>query len=105
MSAFKTVLIVGATGSIGSIILKALLAEPSLSSTAHQLASSKSKLPGGGRVVTIDDAYPADALTAAFRGQDVVLNTMATAGVAEQYKYEDAAVAAGVKRFIPSEIE
>ncbi len=103
MATFKTPLIIGAGGSIGSVVVKALLAEPSLTVTALQRASSKSALPAGLKVVTIDDDYPAAQLEAAFRGHDVVINTMATAGVAEQHRFVDAAVAAGVRRYVPSE--
>lgn len=44
-----------------------------------------------------------DALKSAFDGQDAVVSVVATLAVAGQKVAIDAAVAAGVKRFIPSE--
>jgi hypothetical protein len=42
-------------------------------------------------------------LSEAFKGQDAVVSVIATAGIRDQHKIVDAAVKAGVKRFIPSE--
>jgi nucleoside-diphosphate-sugar epimerase len=100
---FKNILLVGAGGSIGSVVLRALLATPSLHVTVLQRASSKSVLPSGLDVVTVPDSYPTEELTEAFRGQDVVVNCMTTLSVADQYRMIDAAVAAGVRRYSPSE--
>jgi nucleoside-diphosphate-sugar epimerase len=102
-SPFKNILIVGATGSIGSVILKALLNESSFTVTALQRASSKSKLPENVKVITIDDSYPLDALVSAFKGQDAVINCMTSLAVSAQLRFVDAAVAAKVKRYLPSE--
>ncbi|KAH6897368.1 hypothetical protein B0T10DRAFT_544701 [Thelonectria olida] len=102
-SPFKNILIVGAAGSIGSVVLKALLNEPSFTVTALQRASSKSKLPENVKVVTIDDSYPLDALITAFGGQDAVVNCMTSLAVSAQLRFVDAAVAAKVKRYLPSE--
>jgi len=103
---FKNVLIIGASGSIGSVITKALLAEHSLTVTALQRTSSKAILPGGLRLIMIDDDYPDADLIAAFRGQDVILNTLnmgLASAAAQQERFVDAALAAGVRRFVPSE--
>jgi len=103
---FKNVLIIGASGSIGSIITKALLAEPSLRVTALQRASSKAILPRGLKLILIDDDYPDAELVAAFRGHDAVLNTLnmgPAAAAPQQRRFIDAAIAAGVRRFVPSE--
>ncbi len=106
MAPFTNIMIIGVTGSIGSIIVKALVAEPSLKVTALVRASSKSTLPAGIHdTVTIPDEYPVKDLVAAFRGQDVVINTVATAAVVntKNDRFIDAAIAAGVKRYVPSE--
>ena len=67
-------------------------------------ASSKSKLaPSRARVISVPDTYPVDALTTAFHGQDVVLNAIAGLSISDQHRIIDAAVAAGVKRYVPSE--
>jgi hypothetical protein len=44
-----------------------------------------------------------DALKSAFDGQDAVVSVVATMAIASQRVAIDAAVAAGVKRFVPSE--
>jgi uncharacterized protein YbjT (DUF2867 family) len=102
-SPFKKVIIVGATGSIGSIVLKALLDEPSFTVTALQRRSSQSKLSPSVRVVTINDEYPSEDLIAALTGQDVIVNCMTSLAVGDQHRFIDAAVAAGVRRYVASE--
>jgi uncharacterized protein YbjT (DUF2867 family) len=44
-----------------------------------------------------------DGLVAAFTGQDAVISTIGTFGASEQMTAVDAAAAAGVQRFLPSE--
>lgn len=44
-----------------------------------------------------------DSLTSAFQGQDAVVSLVGAGGFTEQQKLIDAAIAAGVKRFLPSE--
>jgi uncharacterized protein YbjT (DUF2867 family) len=44
-----------------------------------------------------------DALTAIFQGQDAVISTIGTFGADQQLTAVDAAAAAGVRRFLPSE--
>lgn len=44
-----------------------------------------------------------DSLKAALQGQDAVVSAAATPAVGNQYPIIDASIAAGVKRFIPSE--
>ncbi len=100
---FKKVILVGAGGSAGAAILKALLAEPQLETTILARESSKSKFPEGVKVIKIADSYAVDDLVAAFQGQDAVLNAMATVTVKEQYRFIDAAIAARVRRYMPSE--
>jgi hypothetical protein len=53
------------------------------------------------RVITVPDDYPEADPIAAFRGQDVVVNSLTSTSVAEQYRFIDAAVA-GIKRYFPS---
>jgi hypothetical protein len=49
------------------------------------------------------DLNSVSALTAALRGQDAVVSVTSVFAIDGQYPIVDAAVAAGVKRFIPSE--
>ncbi|OIW34238.1 NAD(P)-binding protein [Coniochaeta ligniaria NRRL 30616] len=102
-SPFKSILLIGAGGSIGSVVLSALLAEPSLSVTVLQRASSKSRFPPSLKIITVSDTYPTSELIPAFKGQDAIINCMATFSVTDQYRIIDAAVAAGVRRYSPSE--
>jgi len=55
-------------------------------------------------IVTVKkvDTTSTDALTEAFKGQDAVVSTVGTAAGSTQKTIIDAAVAAHVKRFIPS---
>ncbi|KAH7250866.1 hypothetical protein BKA59DRAFT_523596 [Fusarium tricinctum] len=102
-SPFKRILVVGATGSIGSIMLQALVKESSFTVSTLQRASSKGKLPSKVRVITIEDSYPSDALVDAFSGQDAVINCMTSLAVSDQFRFVDAAVDAKVKRYVASE--
>ncbi|KAK3716653.1 hypothetical protein LTR37_006283 [Vermiconidia calcicola] len=102
--AFKNILLFGAGGdSIGHYILQALVADGSFSVTALVRQSSKSAFPSSVAVTRVADDFPHDELVKALRGQDVVISTIAMFGQAEHYKLIDAAVEAGVERFIPSE--
>jgi len=62
---------------------------------------SKSTFPPAAKVVSTD--YSTESLLEIFKGQDVVLSVVGVGGFAEQTKIIDAAVKAGVRRFIPSE--
>ena len=64
-------------------------------------ASSKSTFPLGVTAIKCD--YTHESLVAAFTGQDAVICTVATSNLTGQRRMIDAAVEAGVKRFIPSE--
>ncbi|KAF2272028.1 NAD(P)-binding protein [Westerdykella ornata] len=102
----KKIIIAGATGSVGAPILTALLNEPSLDTTILTRASSSAKFPAGVPVKTISDAYTVEELTEAFRGQDAVVVALSTGPVTKDdlaFRIIDAAIAAGVKRFVPSE--
>ncbi|KLU86040.1 hypothetical protein MAPG_05059 [Magnaporthiopsis poae ATCC 64411] len=103
MSAFKNILLVGAGGSIGSIILDALLEEPSFTVTVLQRASSTTTVPDGIRAIKVADDYPVAELEVAFKGQEAIINCMTTLSVNDQFRFIDAAMAAGVRRYLPSE--
>ncbi|EHK23109.1 uncharacterized protein TRIVIDRAFT_27827 [Trichoderma virens Gv29-8] len=103
MSPFKNIILIGAAGSIGSVVLAALEKEPSFTITLIQRASSKAKMPAHLKAITVPDSYPTDELIPAFRGQDVVINCMTSLSVADQFRIIDAAIAAGVRRYVPSE--
>ncbi|RTE81030.1 hypothetical protein BHE90_004494 [Fusarium euwallaceae] len=102
-SPFKNILIIGATGSIGSVVVKALIEEATFVVTALQRSSSKGKLPSGLKTMAIDDSYPSEALVSAFSGQDAIINCMTSLAVGEQLRFIDAAVTAKVRRYVSSE--
>jgi putative NADH-flavin reductase len=87
---------------VGVATVKELLAQ-GFTVTALTRASSKATFPQGVRVQKVEDYSSAASLESALRGQDAVVSVIATAAVAEQIALVDAAVAAGVKRFLPSE--
>ncbi|KAF2119781.1 hypothetical protein BDV96DRAFT_486581 [Lophiotrema nucula] len=100
------IIIAGATDSVGAPILSALLAEPSFNTTILTRASSSAKFPTGVPVKSVSDAYTVEELTSAFEGQDAVVVALSTTPVTKDdlaLRIIDAAVAAGVKRFVPSE--
>ncbi|KAF7550662.1 hypothetical protein G7046_g7944 [Stylonectria norvegica] len=102
-SPFKNILIVGAAGSIGSVVLEALLKEPSFSVTALQRSTSKSKIPSGVKIISIDESYPTEALIEAFTGQDAIINCTNSLAISDQLRFVDAAISAKVRRYLPSE--
>jgi putative NADH-flavin reductase len=105
-SPIKNVLIAGATGSLGAPILAALLAEPSFNVTILTRASSSAKFPANVPVRSVSDAFTTEELTEAFKGQDAVVSALTTGAVTKDtlaYRLVDAVIAAGVKRYIPSE--
>ncbi|RAK99957.1 aromatic alcohol reductase [Aspergillus ibericus CBS 121593] len=99
--AIKNVIILGASGALGSVVLAALT-KAGFTVSALVRSSSKATFPPETPVhrVDYDDLQ---ALTAAFQGQDAVVSTITTAHVDAQRVAVDAAVAAKVQRFIPSE--
>lgn len=102
MSSFKNVIVVGAGGNVGVVLLDALLRESSFKVTVLSRQGSQSTFPSGVQVIHAD--YDSeDSLAKAFEGQDVVISLVASAALRSQTKLIDAAIAAGVQRFIPSE--
>ncbi|KAL6803181.1 hypothetical protein GGI42DRAFT_21788 [Trichoderma sp. SZMC 28013] len=103
VTSLKNVALTGASGAVGSVVLKALLAAGNFNVTVLRRNNSKSTFPDNVKVVDAD-FESVDSLTQALAGQDAVVSTVGTEGLAEeQKKLVDAAVAAGVQRFVPSE--
>ncbi|TVY81249.1 putative pinoresinol-lariciresinol reductase [Lachnellula suecica] len=101
MSAIKKVAVIGASGNVGSPVATALLAS-GFEVTAITRTSSTATFPAGVTVAKVD-LTSLSALTEAFTGQDAVVSTIATEALDAQKVLIDAAVAAKVTRFIPSE--
>ncbi|KAI3058476.1 hypothetical protein CBS147352_1129 [Aspergillus niger] len=97
------VTIIGATGSIGQIILKALSSDASITVTvlSREESSNTIEFPAG---VTVHKTnFSSSSLESLLQGQDVLISAVGGTAFTEQKKFIDAAIEAGVKRFIPSE--
>lgn len=110
--ALTKVLLIGAGGNLGSLILKHLLASPNHfqvtvltreSSSSSSSSNTNTSFPSSVTVSKIASDYPAAALVSAFTGQDVVISAISMMGMHLQYQFIDAAVTAKVKRYFPTE--
>lgn len=90
-----------ASGNIGEIIVPVLLAS-GLAVTAVTRENSNTTFPPGAKVVTTD-YHSLDSLTSILQGIDAVVSLVGPQGIVHQNRMIDAAVAAGVKYFLPSE--
>lgn len=95
------VALIGANGTLGPAVLKALLS--TFEVTVISRASSKSTYPDSVRVIHTSDDHSHQELVDAFKGQDAVVVTFAGSNSELQIKLADAAKEAGVKRFIPAD--
>lgn len=102
-SSIRNVILIGGAGHIGPVILSNLMSDARFTVSILTRNSSKSTFPAGLTVHRVADDYPESELVAAFKGQDAVISTIATAVTGQQKKLIDAAIKAGVKRFVPSE--
>jgi hypothetical protein len=82
--------------------LDAFLKESSFNTTILSRQNSESKFPPDVKVIRANyDSH--ESLKTAFQGQDAVISLVGGLALGDQNKLIDAAIAAGVKRFIPSE--
>ncbi|EGR44738.1 uncharacterized protein TRIREDRAFT_69805 [Trichoderma reesei QM6a] len=101
MAVIKNVAIAGASGNIGPHVLKALL-EANFNVTV--LTRSQASKDYGAKVKVVEaDFNSVNSLTAALENQDAVISTIGKSGSEKQRLLIDAAVTAGVYRFVPSE--
>ncbi|KAK2064127.1 NmrA-like family protein [Colletotrichum caudatum] len=99
----KNVLVVGASGSVGGPTVKALL-EENFQVTGLTRQSSSATLPEGVTHLTTD--YSEASLLEAFKNQDAIVSAVTSNqsdALILQKTLVDAAIAAGVKVFVPSE--
>ncbi|KAJ6274285.1 nad-binding protein [Bipolaris maydis] len=98
----KNVIIIGAGGNLGPSVLNAFLKESSFNTTVLSRQNSNSTFPPDVKVIHADyDSL--ESLQTAFKGQDAVVSLVGGMALGDQHKLIDAAIAAGVKRFLPSE--
>jgi len=100
--AIQKVVLIGAGGNLGPHILQGLL-DAKFDVTIVARKSSTSKFPSGVKVVSVGDEYPYSEVVSVFKGQDAVISTIAGMATTVQKTLIDAAVEAGVQRFIPAE--
>lgn len=101
MSAIKKVTIVGGSGRLGTFILDKVLASKSFDVQVVKRTDSTSTYPSEIKVIEAD-LTDLESVKAAFKGQDAVVSVVGEAGVLGQKLLIDAAIATGVKRFLPS---
>ncbi|KAF4835193.1 putative pinoresinol-lariciresinol reductase 3 [Colletotrichum tropicale] len=97
----RNVALLGATGTLGPHLLKALTGAGH-SVTVIQRKESTKEAPPGVRSVKID-LSSFDDLVSVFEGQDVFVSAVPNPTLASDKVIIDAAIAASVKRIIPSE--
>ncbi|KAI0506661.1 hypothetical protein F5B22DRAFT_622796 [Xylaria bambusicola] len=100
-SPIKNVAVVGGSGNLGRAVVSELVAA-GFNVTALTREGSSATFPAGVSSKPVDYSS-VESLTAALEGQEALVSTIATVAVAGQQPLVDAAVAAGVKRIIPSE--
>ncbi|TVY83294.1 hypothetical protein LSUE1_G001559 [Lachnellula suecica] len=100
--AYKKVALAGASGNLGSVVLKELIKSNLFEITVLSRASSTFKYPPEVKEIKAD-FESLESLTTALKGQQALVSTVASLGVKSQKLLIDAAVQAGVKRIIPSE--
>ena len=103
--AIKTVLLAGGTGTLGSHILKALLAAPfTVTVLTRASSNARESLPTSVQVATVSDAYTVEELVPIVKGQDAVVCALTTtSGAEEDNLIEAASKAGGVQCLIPAE--
>jgi nucleoside-diphosphate-sugar epimerase len=99
----KKIVLVGANGTLGPFILNALLSAQCFDVTILSRATSKSIYPSSVHIVAISNDPPTEELVQALRGQDAIVVAFSGAIFDLQLRLADAAVLAGVKRFIPAD--
>ncbi|KAF5009963.1 hypothetical protein FDECE_3870 [Fusarium decemcellulare] len=101
-SAIQTVMVLGGRGNLGPFIISALSKAGFKVSVLSRISSSSTDTTFMG-VSMVKSDYTFESLVSAFTGQDAVISTLPTANIAGQKTIIDAAAAAKVKRFLPSE--
>ncbi|KAM0272197.1 hypothetical protein ACHAQH_008820 [Verticillium albo-atrum] len=96
----QSVVLVGASGNVGKLILPEFI-KSDLEVTAITRLTSSSTFPAGVNVVKTD--FSLESLTEIFKGKEAVVSMIPIASLGEQAVVIEASIAAGVKRFVPSE--
>lgn len=102
MATLQKVALVGAAGSLGSEILKALL-DAKFDVTVISRAGSKSTFSGVSDEKVVRGDYTLDFFRRALEGQDALVTAVTSSAIDSQRVMIQAAAEAGVKRIVPSE--
>ena len=102
-TALTNVLLIGAGGNLGPTTLDALTSDSRFIVSILTRTSSRSIFPSHLTIRRVSDDYPEFQLLSAFKGQDAIVVAISRASAHKQKDFIDAAVKAGVKRFVPSE--
>jgi nucleoside-diphosphate-sugar epimerase len=97
------IVILGGGGNIGAVVLRGLLKAPDLHITALKRIGSKSSFPTAPNLKVVESDFTHASLVSLFRDNDTVISVVGKDGINEQKPFVDAAVEAGIKRFLPSE--
>ena len=104
-TSFRNIAVVGAGGSnIGNHIVRTLLTAPyagRFNVTVLARESSKSTFHPDAKVIRLSDDFLHASLVSALKGQDVLISAVQAKDL--EYRLIDAAIEAGVQRFLPSE--
>jgi len=98
----KNVIIAGAGGNLGSVAITAFL-KSNLNVSVLSREDSKATFPEGVKVIKA--SYTKESLVPALKGQDAVISFVSSSAAGDdgQVALVEAAVEAGVSRYIPSE--
>ncbi|KAH6668628.1 isoflavone reductase family protein [Plectosphaerella plurivora] len=105
-SPLKNIALIGANGTLGQVLLDALVAAGTFNVTAIIRAGSLSTVPypdSQVRTIHVDKAMSLDSLTEAFTGQDAVIASFKFANPQAHVRVVEAAAAAGVRLHIPAD--
>ena len=100
----RKILVVGAGGTnIGHHIARSLANDSSFELSILARAGSKSTYPSNARIITIPSNATHDDYVQALKGQDAVVSGLGFEGKPLEKAIIDAAIEAGIKRFLPNE--
>lgn len=99
----KKVCLVGASGTVGSVIVKELVQAGCFDVSILRRSNSSSPSPAGVTEIHISPALGLEELTKALTGQDAVVAAFPLKDVSEHIRLVDAAFNAGVRRYIPAD--
>ncbi|KHN97442.1 NmrA family transcriptional regulator [Metarhizium album ARSEF 1941] len=99
----KKVCLVGANGTVGSVITRKLLEVGCFHVSVLRRSSSSSASPTGVTEISVSPALELQELTEALSGQDAVVAAIPLRDVSEHLRLVEAAFNARVRRYIPAD--